>query len=97
MIQSLFNVKNIQYGFLALGIQILLATFSANVYGQPTFQRLYGTLDNDKGYSITGCSSGGYLVSGSTSNFYTFDTTHISSRLRKIHLVDRRCHKFYYA
>jgi len=53
---------------------LLLIWFSAgNVISQPTFNRIYGTMDNDAGISITRCSSGGYLVTGTTMNYYYGD------------------------
>jgi hypothetical protein len=51
-------------------ILIILLTGSMNsVFCQPTFDRLYGTIDDDAGNSILKCSAGGYLISGTTSNF----------------------------
>jgi hypothetical protein len=73
MKRYLSNLKVISKGLLYFGLQLLVTGISGNGYCQPTFQRLYGSLDNDKGFSITQCSSGGYLVSGSATNFYTLD------------------------
>ena len=73
MLQYSAIFKSISKYMLYPGILLLVSGISVNLFCQPTFQRLYGTMDNDKGYSIISCSSGGYLVSGSTSNFYTGD------------------------
>jgi hypothetical protein len=73
MIRNIATFKGILQDILCIVIQLSLIGISGNVFSQPTFQRLYGTMDNDKGNSITRCSSGGYLVSGSTSNFYAGD------------------------
>jgi hypothetical protein len=71
MIWYLLNVKSISKVLLYFGIQLLLIAVSGSLFCQPTFQRLYGSMDNDEGFSITRCSPGGYLVSGSNSNFFT--------------------------
>lgn len=52
---------------------LLVLLSSGNVSSQPTFNRIYGTIDNDAGNSITRCSSGGYLVTGSTMNYFYGD------------------------
>ncbi|MEI8046742.1 MAG: T9SS type A sorting domain-containing protein [Bacteroidota bacterium] len=71
MKRFLVSINAIFRGFLFTGVLILSTSINNNGFCQPTFQRLYGSMDNDEGYSVTRCSSGGYLVSGSTSNFYT--------------------------
>jgi hypothetical protein len=46
-----------------------LCIFSSQLCeAQPTFERIYGNLDNDWGYSILEASQGGFLVSGVTTN-----------------------------
>jgi len=42
-----------------------------SVYGQVVFEKTYGTIDNDGGYSIHICSDNSYVITGYTSNFYT--------------------------
>ncbi len=73
MLQYLSMSKSIARRLLFTGIQLLFTGIYSSGYCQTAFQRLYGTMDNDAGYSVTGCSSGGYLIGGSTSNFYTTD------------------------
>jgi hypothetical protein len=43
----------------------------SSVYGQIVFEKTYGTIDNDGGYSIHICSDNSYVITGYTSNFYT--------------------------
>lgn len=69
---GLFSIqRNLNMRLLYFSVLLIAIGINISAQGQPAFQRLYGTIDDDEGYSITQCSSGGYLVSGSTSNFYT--------------------------
>jgi hypothetical protein len=58
--------------FLSIAL-LLLLTGGFKVYSQPTFERLYGTIDNDAGNTITRCTGGGYLATGTTMNYYYGD------------------------
>ena len=40
------------------------------VSGQLTFEKTYGTIDDDEAYSVALCSDGGYIIAGYTDDFY---------------------------
>ncbi|MEI6059931.1 MAG: T9SS type A sorting domain-containing protein [Bacteroidota bacterium] len=65
--------KSIRHLHLSAFMLLVMLLSHSIVFSQPTFQRLYGTLDNDAGSSITPCFSGGYLVSGTTTNYFYGD------------------------
>ncbi len=45
--------------------------FIFNLQAQVLFEKTYGTIDNDGGYSIHICSNNSYIITGYTSDFYT--------------------------
>jgi hypothetical protein len=68
------SIQKLFYTFIVL----FLIGNSGEVYGQPSFDRLYGTIDHDQGNSITACSAGGYLISGMTKDYYSgFDVLYM--------------------
>ena len=43
------------------------------IYSQPTFERTYGTIDDDAGCAVSVCNDGSYIIAGSVDNIYTGD------------------------
>lgn len=55
-------------------IKILIFSWlitSLQLFSQPTFEKTYGTIDDDMGNSVTVCDDGTYIISGYVSNLYT--------------------------
>lgn len=56
-------------------ISFLFCVFFAvnQLIGQPTFEKTYGTIDDDRGYSVSICDDNSYIICGNVSNLYTGD------------------------
>jgi len=48
---------------------ILFGNF--NLFAQPTFEKTFGTIDDDMGCSVSICNDGTYIISGYVANIYT--------------------------
>jgi hypothetical protein len=52
-------------------ICFFIAAYAVICTGQVTFERTYGSIDDDMGYSLCRTSDGGFVISGFTTNLYT--------------------------
>jgi len=53
--------------FLLISLTLCLA---GTTFSQFTFEKSYGSIDDDESYSVSLCSDGGYILAGYTSNFW---------------------------
>jgi hypothetical protein len=60
-------MKNLLFLFFAFLISI-------HIVAQPTFEKTFGTMDNDQGYSVSICNDNSYIISGYIANLYTGGT-----------------------
>jgi hypothetical protein len=52
---------------------LLILCIVNQLKAQPTFEKTYGTIDDDEGYTVSICKDGSYIISGYVTNLYTGD------------------------
>ena len=55
---------------LILPCMFFMAT---QLFAQPTFEKTFGTIDDDMGYSVSICNDNSYIICGYIANLYTGD------------------------